>query len=151
MSHLYFNEESYYSEENTCQNEVFCSTIEQKISIGANARSSHWRCSAKKKRFYKTLQNSQEALVPKGTSMNFAKFLRTIFLQNNFEGLLLKCGHCNNEVRDIARLYLLQRARMQCVLLWLKCQSAREASHHPAFMEICATNSHTYQSYLPDI
>ena len=54
MSHLYFNEKSDYSEENTtCDNEVFRSTIlhhrrnfrfitysivlEQKILIGANA------------------------------------------------------------------------------------------------------------------
>ena len=28
MSHLYFNEERDYSEENTCENEVFHSTIE---------------------------------------------------------------------------------------------------------------------------
>ena len=27
MSHLYLNEESDYSEENTCDNEVFCPTI----------------------------------------------------------------------------------------------------------------------------
>ena len=27
MSHLYFNEESDYSEENTCDNEVICTTI----------------------------------------------------------------------------------------------------------------------------
>ena len=29
MLHLYFNEDSDYSEENTCENEVFCSTIER--------------------------------------------------------------------------------------------------------------------------
>ena len=29
MSLLYFNEDSDYSEENTCENEVFCSTIER--------------------------------------------------------------------------------------------------------------------------
>ena len=29
MSHLYFNKESNYSEENTCDNEVFLSTILQ--------------------------------------------------------------------------------------------------------------------------
>ena len=29
MSHLYFNEDSDYSEENTCENEVFHSTIER--------------------------------------------------------------------------------------------------------------------------
>ena len=70
MSNLYFDEESDCSEENTCENEVFRSTIlnhrkklnihasgadllhtvlEQEISIGANARSSHWRCSVKKR------------------------------------------------------------------------------------------------------
>ena len=27
MSNLYFNEEKDYSEENTCENKVFCSTI----------------------------------------------------------------------------------------------------------------------------
>ena len=30
MSHLYFNEDSDYSEENTCENEVFRTTIETK-------------------------------------------------------------------------------------------------------------------------
>ena len=29
MLHLYFNEESNYSEENTCENEVFYSTVER--------------------------------------------------------------------------------------------------------------------------
>ena len=29
MSHLYFNEESDYFKENTCENEVFRSTIER--------------------------------------------------------------------------------------------------------------------------
>ena len=29
MSHLYFNEDSDYSEESTCENEVFCSFIER--------------------------------------------------------------------------------------------------------------------------
>ena len=51
--------------------------------------------------------NSQETLVSKETPMNFAKFLRTTFLQNNSGGLLLKCRHCNNKLRDRARLYLL--------------------------------------------
>ena len=60
-----------------------------------------------KKVFFKMLQNSQEAAVPEETPMNFAKFLRTIFLKNNSGQLFLKCRHCNNEVRDIARLYLL--------------------------------------------
>ena len=69
MSHLYFNEESDYSKENACENEVFrsnilhhrkklniftsrlsrrCITHSIEISIGANARRTHWRCSLKK-------------------------------------------------------------------------------------------------------
>ena len=37
MSLLYFNEDSDYSEENTCENEVFCSTIEEIKHIHASA------------------------------------------------------------------------------------------------------------------
>ena len=48
-----------------------------------------------KKYFLKIWQTSQETL------MNFVKFLRTPFLQNNSRRLLLKCGHCKNEVREI--------------------------------------------------
>ena len=33
MSHLYFNEKSHYSEENTWEKEVFCSTIERNKHI----------------------------------------------------------------------------------------------------------------------
>ena len=46
-------------------------------------------------------QSSQETPVPKETLVNFAKFLKTLFLQNNSGRLFLKCGHCNNEARDI--------------------------------------------------
>ena len=46
-------------------------------------------------------QNSEEAPVPEETPMNFAKFLRTRFLKNNSGQLILKCRHCNNEVRDL--------------------------------------------------
>ena len=60
-----------------------------------------------KKVFFEMLQNSQEAPVPEETPMNFPKFLRTVFLKNNFGQLLLKCSHSNNEVRDRTRLYLL--------------------------------------------
>ena len=48
-----------------------------------------------KKKFFKILQSSQERPVI------FAKFLRTPFLLNNSGRLLLKCGHCKNEVREI--------------------------------------------------
>ena len=40
--------------------------------------------------FFKILQNSQETSVPQETPVNFAKFLRTPFLQNNSRQLLLK-------------------------------------------------------------
>ena len=54
-----------------------------------------------KKVFLKMSQESQETTVPEETPVNFAKFLRTSFLQNNSGRLLLKCGHFNNEARDI--------------------------------------------------
>ena len=50
--------------------------------------------------FFKILQNPQETHVPEETLVNFAKFLRKPFLQNDSGRLLLKCRHCNNE-RDI--------------------------------------------------
>ena len=39
--------------------------------------------------------------MPEEISANFAKCLRTSFLQNNPGQLLLKCGYFNNEARDI--------------------------------------------------
>ena len=39
--------------------------------------------------------------MPEEISVNFAKFLRTSFLQNNSGRLFLKCGHSNNEARDM--------------------------------------------------
>ena len=39
--------------------------------------------------------------MPQETPVNFAKILRTPFLQNNFGRLLLKWGHCKNEAREI--------------------------------------------------
>ena len=55
----------------------------------------------RKKVFFKMSQSSQETPVPEETSVNFAKFLRTSFLQNNSGRLLLKCGHFNKEARNI--------------------------------------------------
>ena len=77
---------------------------EQKISIGADGRSSHLRCSGKKKKFFKVLQNSQDTPVPEETPVNFANFLRAPLLQNNSRRPLLKCGHFSNEARDIDRI-----------------------------------------------
>ena len=44
----------------------------------------------RKKVSFKISQNSQETPVPEETPVNFAKFLRKPFLQNNFGRLLLK-------------------------------------------------------------
>ena len=44
----------------------------------------------RKKVFFKISQSSQGTPVPEETPLNSAKFLRTSFLQNNFEQLLLK-------------------------------------------------------------
>ena len=44
----------------------------------------------RKKVFFKMSQNSEETPVPEETPVNFAKFLRTPFLQNNSGRLLLK-------------------------------------------------------------
>ena len=38
---------------------------------------------------------------------------------------------------------------MQCLLLWLKSRSVREASRHPAFMDNFSTISHMCSTYLP--
>ena len=40
-------------------------------------------------------------VLPEEISVNFEKILRTSFLQNNSGRLLLKCGHFNNEARNI--------------------------------------------------
>ena len=54
-----------------------------------------------KKVFFKISQKSQETPVPEETPVNFAKFLRTAFLQNNSGRLLLKGQHYKNKVREI--------------------------------------------------
>ena len=55
----------------------------------------------KKKGFFKILQNSQETPVLEETPMNFSKFLRIPFLQNNSGRLLLKGGDSENKTREI--------------------------------------------------
>ena len=55
----------------------------------------------RKKVFFKMSQNSEETPVPEERPVNFAKFLRTPFLQNNSRRLLLKCRHCTNDARGI--------------------------------------------------
>ena len=62
----------------------------------------------RKKVFFKTSQISEETPVQEETPVNFAKFLRTPFLQNKSGRLVLKCGHYNNEARDIDCKYNLE-------------------------------------------
>ena len=116
MSHLHFNEESDYSEENTCENEVFHSTIlhhRKKLNysrlscrevLHTNARSSHWRCSLQKGALKYFAKFTGKHL---WQSLFFNRFegLRQLFLQNNFGWLLLKCGHCKNKAREIDCLW----------------------------------------------
>ena len=76
--------------------DVLHTLLEQEISIGANTRSSHWRCSVKK-----------------DVLKNFAKFTEKHLCQslffNKVAGLsgdflyrtTLKCVHCKNEAREI--------------------------------------------------
>ena len=96
----------------------------------------------RKKVFFKILQNSHETPVPEETPANFAKFLRTPFLQNNSRRLLLKADIAITK-REIEIAFVLE-IWVQCLLLQLKSQRAREESHHPAFIGICPTISHTH-------
>ena len=96
----------------------------------------------RRKVFFKILQNSHETPVPEETPVNFAKFLRTSFLQNNSGPLLLKADIAITK-RETEIVFVLE-SRMQCLLLRLKSQRSREESHHAAFIGICPTISHTY-------
>ena len=69
----------------------------------------------RKKVFFKMSQNSEETPVPEETPVNFAKFLTTPFLQSNSGRLLLKCRHCNNEVRGIDCSVVTESIIRRCV------------------------------------
>ena len=128
---LYFNKESDYFKENAFENEVFCSTIERNktyshlscwfIRYSMRIENLDWsKCQKQplqvfwKKRYSLKCPKIHRKLLCQRKHLYFAKFLRTPLLQN------------------IA------------LLLWLKSQGAREASHHPVFMEICPAISHRY-------
>ena len=111
MSHLYFNEESYYSEENaTCDNEVFRSNIlhhEKRLNIF-------------------TLQMPIYYVQYYNRKSLFVQVLREID-------------------------YLCCREMHAMFIAAAKTQSAREACHHPAFMDICPAVIRTCYPYLPSI
>ena len=98
--------------------------------------------------FLKIFQNSQETFVLEETPVNFAKFFRTPFLQNNSGQLLLKVDIAITK-HEIQIVFVVE-SWMQCLLLQLKSQRVREESHYPAFMGNSPTISHICQSYLPD-
>ena len=122
--------------------ELLHTVLEQEIQIGANTRSSHWRCSVKKWCFFKILRNSQETLV------NFAKFLRIPLLQNNQGQLLLKCGHCKNEAKEIDRLCCRELDAMLIASAKIP-EREKRISTSSFYGQLCYTISLTYQSYLP--
>ena len=79
--------------------DVLHTVLDQEISIGANDRSSHLRCSVKKvvlKNFAKLTGKH----LCQSIFFNKIAGLEQLFLQNNSGPLLLKCGHCKNEARE---------------------------------------------------
>ena len=116
MSHLYLNEESDHSEENTCKNEVFWSSIlhhRKKLNIRLSCRyitcsirigNLDWykcqeqplgvfcekKCSIKFRKIYR------KHLCQTKKPVNFVRFFRAPFLNNNSGRLFLKCRHCKN-------------------------------------------------------
>ena len=141
MSHLLFKEESdILSKMQSCENDVHSTifhhrkklnvftpqltkvlhtALEQELSFSANARSSHWRGSGEKD-VLKNFAKLTGKHLCQGLFFNKVEGLRQLFLQKNSGRLLLKCGRCKNEAREID---------------YLCC--------------ICPTFSYTCQPYLP--
>ena len=158
MSHLHFNEESDYSEENTCENEVFCSTLERNIFTPQlliyykqyqNRKSRLVQMpeaatggALRKKVSFKMSQNSQKTPVSEKTPVKLQNFTEHLFYRTT----LYDC-FWNPDIaitkREIYIAFVVEYW-MQCFIASAKTQSMREASHHPAFMGVCSTISHTY-------
>ena len=78
--------------------------LKWEISIGVNARSSHYRCFAKKgflQNFAKFTGNS----CARGNTCEFCKIFKNTFFTEQLRMTASESGYCNNKVRD--RLYLL--------------------------------------------
>ena len=71
------------------------------------------------------------------------KCRKNIYFKQQPKRLFWKCGHCNNEAKEIDCLCCRELDAM-LYLLRLKSQSVREVSHHLAFMRICPTITYTY-------
>ena len=107
--------------------------LELEISNSANVKSSHYRCFAKKGCFENLAKFTGNSCAW-GNTYEFCKNFKSTFFTEELRTTASKSGYCNNEVESW----------MQCLLLWLKSQRAREESHHPAFISIFQTISHTY-------
>ena len=109
---------------------------------------SHWRCSVKKVLF-KISQDSRETPVPEEPPVNFEKFLRTPFLQNISERLLLKCRHCTNEAREIDCLCC--RELDAILIASAKTPELEGSISRPSFYgHLLNYKSHVLVLYLPD-
>ena len=145
MSHLYFNEKSDYSEENTCENEVFLSTIlhhRRKLNYSRlSCRCITYKC---QKGALKKFSKFTGKHLCQRFFFNKVASLRQLFLQNNLGRLLLKCGHCKNEARKIDCL----RCRdMNAMFIASAKIPERGGIMSPS--GICPTICHTSQPYLP--
>ena len=114
MGNLYLNKESYHSEENTSINEVLCSTIlhyRKKLNIHLSYWFITYSIRIGNLDWWKCQKQPLEVFCEKKCSLKFckicrkhlqdsAKFLRTCFLQNNWQ-LFLKCRRSKNEAREI--------------------------------------------------
>ena len=130
MSRLYFNEENDYSEENTFDNEVFCSTILQLFQLEPEQKICVLMRAMRKK-------------------LNIFKLQLVIFYILG-QGIFISAIAYIAKMKLEKQIVFIADKWMQCVLLQLKSQSLREASCHPAFMGICRAISHTCQPYLLD-
>ena len=79
--------------------DVLHTVLDQEISVGANGRSSHWRCSVKKG-VLKNFAKFTGKHLCRSLSFNKVAGLEQLFLQSNSGRLLQKCRHCKNEARE---------------------------------------------------
>ena len=115
MGHLYLDKESYHSEENTSKNEVLCSTIlhyRKKLNILTPQLLIYYiQYKNRKSQLVEMPEAAIGGVLWKKCSLKFckicrkhlqnsAKFLRTCFLQNNWQ-LFLKYRRGKNEAREI--------------------------------------------------
>ena len=120
MSGLYFNEESDYSEQNTCDNKVFRSTP-----------------------FFNHFSLSDPE--QKRKKLN----IFTLQLPIYYQEISIGANADITETKQEKQIVFVVERWMQRFLFPLKSRIAREPSCHPAFKGNCPTISHTCQPHLP--